>query len=591
MGKRAMQVKAVRDDVRRAGRAALCVAGAGLMPLLAPVAAEAQPLRLDAPPTVAQAGCTPSILPLIGLGTAEQDRLRLLQVTGLAPYDPQLLQRGRLRRGRVCAPDGAPAGGVAAAGGAVAGLLPVTSYTAYRSGYPGGGNEGALWQGRGLSTALSAGAHGSLSLAGGLVTLSGQFAPVIAYQQNREFELVPLRETSMSPYANPWYGRRLDIPQRFGDAAFTTIDPGQSHLSLAVGPAELGASTENLWVGPSIRNALLLSNNAPGIPHGYLRTARPLNIGIGAMRFEMLVGQLRHSDYFLATREPGKRIYTALLGELDVRTVPGLALGAARTFARPWPDDPSIGNILGPLFENFFTYYNQTDDNPRGNSLGNQQFSLFGRWAFPASNAEVWGEWGREDHSANWTDFFQEPDHSQAYTLGFQYVHPLASSALRFQVERTSVQRFTPARQERANVTWYAHAQSDQSHRGRVLGAMIGPGADSHWLAFDLIRSAAMVGVYVERVRRHESAYYRFREYPHLFMHDVEMTGGLRGALPLGPLALEWGAALSHRWNRDLMADDGNAGLTLRATWTPPSAAVALPTFERMRRPAPVPER
>ena len=41
----------------------------------------------------------------------------------------------------------------------------------------------------------------------------------------------------------------------------------------------------------------------------------------------------------------------------------------------------------------------------------NQLASLFARWVLPGAGFEIYGEFGREDHSANLRDFLSEPDH------------------------------------------------------------------------------------------------------------------------------------------------------------------------------------
>ena len=61
------------------------------------------------------------------------------------------------------------------------------------------------------------------------------------------------------------------------------MQPGQSSISAVIGPIEVGWSTEAEWWGPGIRNALVMSNNAAGIPKYFLGTPRPIRTPAGAL--------------------------------------------------------------------------------------------------------------------------------------------------------------------------------------------------------------------------------------------------------------------------------------------------------------------
>ena len=78
-------------------------------------------------------------------------------------------------------------------------------------------------------------------------------------------------------FSSPWhYGQSMDLPWRHGDRSFGDVTWGQSSIAADIGPLSIGASTENEWWGPGVRNALILSNNAAGFPKIFLRTARPI---------------------------------------------------------------------------------------------------------------------------------------------------------------------------------------------------------------------------------------------------------------------------------------------------------------------------
>jgi len=150
-------------------------------------------------------------------------------------------------------------------------------------------NDGGLWAGKG----------GSFSITGGLRMEMARLELVVAPRLDRE-ENLPLvfydnlhsglpytLPSYRSVYSTLWnifpYG--ADLPFRFGDRTRLYGDPGQSSARIQVGPVKIGITTENEWWGPGLQNALILSNNAGGIPRAFVRSARPLDTPIGAIEF------------------------------------------------------------------------------------------------------------------------------------------------------------------------------------------------------------------------------------------------------------------------------------------------------------------
>src|SRR5690625_7055915 len=72
-------------------------------------------------------------------------------------------------------------------------------------------------------------------------------------------------------------GVRSDAPFRFGPDPFTTFDWGNSYIRAHYKSIEAGLSTEPLWWGPMQRYPLIMSNNAPGVPHAFLGTRELLD--------------------------------------------------------------------------------------------------------------------------------------------------------------------------------------------------------------------------------------------------------------------------------------------------------------------------
>ena len=128
--------------------------------------------------------------------------------------------------------------------------------------------------------------HFTAGLRASVGPVSLVLAPDIRYEQNREFRLVRYPLADRSPYSARWHWPTLpisiDLPTRFGDESRAFLGPGQTSLTVDAGPLAVGWATDDQWWGPGIRNAIVMSNNAPGFPHLYVRTATPVRRLSGA---------------------------------------------------------------------------------------------------------------------------------------------------------------------------------------------------------------------------------------------------------------------------------------------------------------------
>jgi hypothetical protein len=486
-----------------------------------------------------------------GVASPRAQLSRVVELTGAAPLRPRVLRRSSDALRPHC-PVFDPAGEP------LFRLLPVSVRAVVNTGYPSDRNDGALWAGRGLSTQLAAGGAFRFGV------LSGALNPSASWQQNRPFELAPQRDGSVSEFANPWYGGGLDLPQRFGADPFWTLDPGQSYLRVDVAGVAAGLSSENQWWGPGLRSSLLMSSTAAGIPHLFLGTSAPADIRVGHAEVQAQWGRARHSPYF--HRDDGA-LLVALVAALEPRWTPGLQLGIARAYLQP-PDARGFGDLF-PFLDPFLKERLVDEENPTGDDPDNQLVSLFVRWAFPAVGFEVWGEWGREDHAWDLKDFLTHPDHSQAYLLGFQKVFTgAAHRGVRLWGELVHLQEHTPPQSWRPLPGWYTHSNFPYTHRGQLIGAWIGPGADAQTLGFDLLHARGSGGLYLERVRRHEQVFWYVPD-AMIAGHDTELTGGTRHFVVWRGLDVDVEASYSLRWARDFVRDDHNWSLRAAALWRP----------------------
>lgn len=491
---------------------------------LALALAGGSPLRAQDPP----AADPPRPARVVPASAAPDDRLRAAQLLGDAPAEASLLRSvsGTVLR------EGAPLVSV----GPDARLV-------YNSRIPFSLNDGALWAGRGVSTHLRA---GFAARAGVLLVV---LAPELVSAENRELGgVVPAGWDSAGVgFIPPWQRGRnsIDLPYRAGGGPIRRIEPGQSTLAIVAGKLVAGASTESQWWGPGHRNALVLSENAAGVPHLFAATAAPVRTPLGRVEGRWMAGALAASEYLDAPG--GRRSLSAAAVTLRPGRARGLTLGAARAVYAPvssWGDVPARAlDVLARAGSRGDTV---------GTSGSEQVMSLFARWVLPGEGVEVYGEWGRRELPSSPRDLLLAPEHTQGYTLGAGWAGRAGRGALTLRGEMTYLEESSTYR-VRPTGSWYASPSLPHgyTHRGQVLGAAIGPGASSQWAAAEWLGPGARAGLFAGRIRWSNDAYMdtegsRLSRYRG---HDVTVFGGARAGAVAGgfELTAEW--TLAKRFN------------------------------------------
>ncbi len=482
-------------------------------------------------------------LPLPILGREDEDRLRLAHLT-----------RGSSTRGFLLRSPSTlsvslgyePFWDVPAENAVFWSLLSPELRTVWNSDLPHSMNQGSLWAGRGLSTQLTAGVRFRFRNAALIL------APHVVREENRAFQTASFPEAGLprdrhvlaSLFHYP--PASMDLPLRFGTEPRTFLELGQSSFTVRTGRVAFGAATENLWWGPGIRNGLLMSAQAPGIPHLFLRTERPLETRAGNVEARWLLGRLVESDYFDFDPENDHRSLSALALTLAPAFEPNLTIGVARAVYAPSGRLP-LGSAL-----DVFRSAGRPSTAPGDTLLApdrDQLFTLFARWVFPGAGFEAFGEWGRYEQPKSLRDLLELPDHSRGYTVGMQYARSAPGSThFRFQTEITNLEPSTSYR-IRPPGEWYASRAVPQgyTHRGRTIGAAIGPSGSSQWLAADVLGRRWSAGVYGARIRWENEALYTYL--PEFRRADVTLLMGVRATAQAGPLRVSAEYAPSIRLN------------------------------------------
>lgn len=419
-------------------------------------------------------------------------------------------------------------------------LIAPEYYSVNNSAIPFSINDGPVWAGRGTSTRTLAGFRFE---AGPLRII---VAPEFLDFDNKYFQLrdtvrfyAPpiIPERRGGGFVFPWYVApySIDLPMRMGPKPIHRIDAGQSTAMVTVRGTSFGVSNENQWWGPGIRNALILSNNAAGFPHLFIRTSRPWRNRFGSVEGRLLVGGLTESKWFDTTQANNLRSLSAFAVTFRPAIQKNLVVGAARSVFATNKD--GWDRIPGRLFDAFAATgrpnnvpLNDSSLKPGGRD---QIYSLFGRWVFPEDGFETYVEWARTEFPVSLRDFLVAPNHTQGYTLGLQWARPTPwrDAKVRIQTEVTTVERSATFR-DRPLGSFYTSRRVIQGYtqRGEPLGAAIGPGASSQWLAADYVERNWSFGVFAGRIRWNEDIHstYKFPDYQGYCIHDVSLFPGAR---------------------------------------------------------------
>ena len=264
-------------------------------------------------------------------------------------------------------------------------------YNSFNTAAPYGQNDGALWQGKGYNTSLTAG----LRFEGYGFELT--FKPQLSFSQNMSFDIMP--SNTDSPYGYFWgYGKNvgIDAPQRFGDKPFFVYDWGDSEVRWSWHSFTVGFGTQSIWLGPAFMNPILHSNNAASYPKVDIGLRRQkvvlpwLNWYLGDIEARIWTGKLTESDYFDNDDSNNHNMIHGLAFAYAPSFVPGLTLFANRVCLVKW--DWANLKYLWPKEEN-------THVGEKG-AGEDQKMSLGFDWIFPQVGFEVYGEVGKDDYSS-----------------------------------------------------------------------------------------------------------------------------------------------------------------------------------------------
>jgi hypothetical protein len=343
-------------------------------------------------------------------------------------------------------------------------VLPFTVISQFNSSRPFGWNDGSMIPASGLQVMGRTGFYARY----GIVEV--QLAPEWVYAANARYG------------TNNYWGSN-------SGGVYNKLFPGQSSVGIRLGAVSMGLSTQNLWWGPGQRSSLLMSNNAPGFLHVYIRSNRPAKTPIGTFEWQLIGGRLdsdstRPYENFnlrmAGVSYPSTwRYQSAFVFSYQPKWIPGLFVGMTRTLQR-FQKDIGLGGTsflqkYVPVLTKAFQKKNEQNDDAENTD---QLASFFFRWAMPKSGWEFYGEWGYNDYKQNIRDYTMDATHSAAYILGATKFFRSGNNQIVVGIE-TLKQSETPSNLLRGAGNWYVHGgDNGYTHQNQILGAGVGYGAD-----------------------------------------------------------------------------------------------------------------
>ncbi len=402
-------------------------------------------------------------------------------------------------------------------------ILPVDYNLEFSSNHPYNRNNGTMIPNKGFQHILSLGLYAKIG------PLYITIKPEHHYAENKSFDGFWDKHRDIIWERRYILWNRIDLPERHGNIRHNETHIGQSSIRLNFKNLSLGISNENLWWGPSMRNSIMLSNNARGFKHISFNTIKPIETKIGDFEWQLISARLENSGYKPSgfdRKSAGFPIYIpkinqsgetddwrymqALLLSYSPKWIEGLNFGyirwvqfySALVEGRYWWMSGNTNYF--PVFSNLFR---KNDINPSHEAQTDQAAGLFLRWLWADSNTEIYTEYHFNDSKVNLRDLLLDSRHARAFTIGFQKFFKKSSLKLNF--EWTQMEQ-TGGRILRDAGSWYAHhfVYDGFTNKGEVIGSSIGPGSNSQYISITKLKEKFKLSLGLEIIHHDNDFYY-----------------------------------------------------------------------------------
>jgi len=365
--------------------------------------------------------------------------------------------------------------------------LPLQFGQKLNTNHPYGGNDGAMSYSKGYQFQISGG--------------------VFAQFKNIKLLLRPeYVQTASQEYKTSSYWGQVN-------PAYKKLLLGNSSLRFDLGKISMGVSTQNLWWGPGIYNSLLMSNNAQGFFQYSINSNRPIKNFLGTFQFQVISATLTQDSLQgfenngLRRRNINKsdRFLSSLAVDYQPSFLKNISFGINRSlqsYKNQLPTDFVQKNI--PVLGAFFG----STDVARDTFPQDQTVSIYTKWMFPKSHAEVYYQFAYNDGKANWRDFWLDMSHSTAYILGFKKLFILKDEKyLDLGMEVMKLGQ-TPSYLHRNAGNFYEHSQIREGYtnQNQILGAGSGFGNNMQTIQLSMNQGWNKIGIIFHHIQQNPMA-------------------------------------------------------------------------------------
>ena len=357
-------------------------------------------------------------------------------------------------------------------------------FNSFNTASPYGQNDGALWQGKGYNTSLTAGIRFEF------YGIEATIKPNVNFSQNLGFELMTSNYDSEFGYIWGYAKNKgIDKPQRFGDKPFWTFDLGDTEIRYTWKNFTIGFGNQSIWLGPAYINPILHSNNAASYPKldlGLRKTTIKipgLNWNIGDIETRIWTGYLSESQYFDNDESNNHNMIHGFTFAYSPSFVKGLTLFANRIALVKWKWE-NLKYIL-PLNQN--THIGETD-------AGEDQKMSFGfNWDFPQVGFELYTEIGLDDFVPDGfpKGYIRYPLHTLAYTAGLKKTFNINQEKQIFGELHLEINNSEMSQdfqfQWPYNFGFHHQITQGYTNKGQLLGTGYGYGGNMQYLDFSVL--------------------------------------------------------------------------------------------------------
>lgn len=422
-------------------------------------------------------------------------------------------------------------------------------------------------------------------------------APELLMAENKSLPPFQSDPQDVNYYARYYlyHVNKVDMYWRFGKEKINQFLPGQSSFRYQDDQFSVGISTENLWWGPSLRNSLVLSNNANGFPHLTFNTVKPKQTKFGRIEAQAILGQLQNPSMEHPDNETMKNIWRDGIYFKD--TVARYMAGFVISWEPKWTPNFFIG------MSSSVSGYMKGDDKRVvayplfGSRKPIKLGALFLRYVMPKDNTEFYAEFGRADKMATPLNLIRDSI-PMGYIAGIRKFVPISGGKSHFFIglEVSRLEMPDPRLIFPINApfgvpltnSWYTGSEVRQGYtnNGQVMGAWAGPGTNSQTLQLGWVKGAKRITITGERVQ-HNSDFYYYNyltaipspqyQNPNKHWADIGATGQIQWDIKNLLLSAAWSYTkmINYRWTkldggfsgRSALSDRQNTQIQFSAAW------------------------